>query len=95
MLRALALVILTGAGASGAFLVGRDSAWQSRYSAGHDAGWREGFLDSIRLHGDWMIARSGGRCIAFDPDNHRNAGAWMPSSDGRCHLSVFFSSGTD
>lgn len=48
-----------------------------------------GFAWSVSVHGDWILARSNGQCVAFDPEIGKPVGSWPPAPDGRCHMSSF------
>jgi hypothetical protein len=45
-----------------------------------------GFATAVRLHGNWIVMRDTGGCVAYDPDVGRNVARWGVGTDDRCHL---------
>jgi len=49
-----------------------------------------GYYYAEANHGDYILARDGAMCAAFNPDQPpRIVGRWSPASDGKCHMRDF------
>jgi hypothetical protein len=45
-----------------------------------------GFATAVRLHGNWIVMRDAGGCVAYDPDVGRNVARWEVGAGNRCRL---------